>query len=623
LIDHSSDQVYKDAVMCYQKLNDGGIILFDDYIWDLNGDGPKPGVDKFVNENIKELSILFINYQYCIQKKSNILYDVYCVCWNEDRLMSRFLAHYKDARKIIVMDNESNDSSRDIVKAAGRDIKSYSTNNTFDDTTNINMKNQMWKESIGKVDYVIIQDLDEFVYFPNQTISEGLTNLKNHNVIGSFVNSYRIICSDEEFQKSPVDESPINYLHKGVKEGDDYRKPMIFNPGRITETNFIQGQHQWKPIISNNGLIINPGEKLTPLMFHYKNIGEEWEIERRKIFRERMSATNRRYGMGIQYMISDEQIKNYVKINHALPRESFLLLINPDMLQVNTKLYCGNQEKTYYLVKNEKSDAIMDLVRSGKIWEPTIAETISYLSSNNLNTTFIDIGSNVGIHSINSIIGGAKYIYTFECHPVTYLKLQKNLNVNACLNIDTITNDKIFIYQTALSNKTGEEYEFCEVEGNIGASYIVGNHILNNGKKQEWKVKSSIFDSYNILGENLLIKMDIEGHEYQALEGMTNILMDTRLKVIILEFNPSCCSVKTLNDIVDLLLKNGLINYRLLHNVPRDTWAGEPSMLFNQPSTSWNEAFNEISNKFPKITETELRELFNTSISEIIFWKNI
>ena len=64
--DHTPEQVYRDAIMVWPKTKEGGIILFDDYLWkDVN---TKEGVDRFVHEFKDHIRVLFSNYQLAIQK---------------------------------------------------------------------------------------------------------------------------------------------------------------------------------------------------------------------------------------------------------------------------------------------------------------------------------------------------------------------------------------------------------------------------------------------------------------------------------------------------------------------------------------------------------------------------
>lgn len=69
---HATDIVLTDAVMCFGLLRPGGIMTFDDYLWDHEPDfmmRPKLAVDAFINCCYKHLEIIGQGYQLVIQKK--------------------------------------------------------------------------------------------------------------------------------------------------------------------------------------------------------------------------------------------------------------------------------------------------------------------------------------------------------------------------------------------------------------------------------------------------------------------------------------------------------------------------------------------------------------------------
>jgi predicted O-methyltransferase YrrM len=69
---HHADEVLADAVMCFGMLQSGGVMLFDDYLWE---DDPrhlgrcKASIDAFVNMFYDRLKLGLVNYQLAIVKK--------------------------------------------------------------------------------------------------------------------------------------------------------------------------------------------------------------------------------------------------------------------------------------------------------------------------------------------------------------------------------------------------------------------------------------------------------------------------------------------------------------------------------------------------------------------------
>lgn len=73
---HCADAALTDACMCFGLLHDGGIMLFDDYLWEEPQDHLircKASIDAFVNLFRKQLDMMVMNYQWGIRKKSVLI----------------------------------------------------------------------------------------------------------------------------------------------------------------------------------------------------------------------------------------------------------------------------------------------------------------------------------------------------------------------------------------------------------------------------------------------------------------------------------------------------------------------------------------------------------------------
>ncbi|HEX2816824.1 MAG TPA: class I SAM-dependent methyltransferase, partial [Phenylobacterium sp.] len=62
---HQAPDVLTDAVLAFQLLRVGGILIFDDYLWSHEGPGqqdfynmPKPAVDAFVNIFQRRMTVI-------------------------------------------------------------------------------------------------------------------------------------------------------------------------------------------------------------------------------------------------------------------------------------------------------------------------------------------------------------------------------------------------------------------------------------------------------------------------------------------------------------------------------------------------------------------------------------
>ncbi len=95
-----------------------------------------------------------------------MIVHVHVLCWNEEVLIPYFLDHYSFADKIILYDHESDDNSLDLL-SDNVEVKTYSTGGEIRDDIWIDIKNNCWKTSRGEADFVIVCDMDEFLYHPN------------------------------------------------------------------------------------------------------------------------------------------------------------------------------------------------------------------------------------------------------------------------------------------------------------------------------------------------------------------------------------------------------------------------------------------------------------------------
>lgn len=71
---HDSMNVMRDAVLGFEILKPGGVMVFDDYTWNVMPrpiDCPRMGVDAFVSCYAEHLRVLGRGYQFAIQKLNN------------------------------------------------------------------------------------------------------------------------------------------------------------------------------------------------------------------------------------------------------------------------------------------------------------------------------------------------------------------------------------------------------------------------------------------------------------------------------------------------------------------------------------------------------------------------
>jgi len=140
-----------------------------------------------------------------------------------------------------------------------------------------------------------------------------------------------------------------------------------------------------------------------------------------------------------------------------------------------------------------------------------------------------DLGANFGWFSLvlSKLVGSSGRVYTFEADPTLIDILKENIELNNLSNIS--------IQPMAVSNKEGVS------KFSINKSYDTRNQldsISNSGNTINVEIISlDEFCKKEKIKKVDFIKMDIEGSEPKALEGMKKIISDNPQLKIITEFN--------------------------------------------------------------------------------------
>ncbi len=175
----------------------------------------------------------------------------------------------------------STDKSVDIMREAGVQIIDFDTDNQFEERVLINIRNTCWKES--KADWVIICDMDEFIYHPNI-----LKVLEDTDATHIAAEGYEMMSETLPTGNGQLyDELRMGFFKPR------YSKPCIFKPSEIEESNFDAGSHYANPT-GNVRSIDNSGIKL----LHYKYLNRDALISKYARYKIRQSEEMRRIGWG-------------------------------------------------------------------------------------------------------------------------------------------------------------------------------------------------------------------------------------------------------------------------------------------------------------------------------------
>lgn len=209
--------------------------------------------------------------------------DVFATCYNEEIILPYFLRHYKKfARNITIYDNMSTDNSVNIMNEYGVNVIPFDTNNRFEESVLMSIRNTCWKGS--DADWVIVCDADELIYHEN--IVEVLSNINANHII---TEGYEMMSEELPTTNGQIyEELKIGYFKI------DYSKPCLFKPSEIIDINFGAGSHTATPTGNNLITIRDSGIKL----LHYKYLNRDVLIRKYNHYKVRQSDDMKRKGWG-------------------------------------------------------------------------------------------------------------------------------------------------------------------------------------------------------------------------------------------------------------------------------------------------------------------------------------
>lgn len=138
----------------------------------------------------------------------------------------------------------------------------------------------------------------------------------------------------------------------------------------------------------------------------------------------------------------------------------------------------------------------------------------------------LDVGGNIGLQSIrmSQSVGKTGKVYAFE--PLNYL--QEKFNHNIKLN----RADNVTLFPYALSDAEVEaEFTVNPQSWNQGTFSLADNQLGAEKQKVSIKVADQLPELV-ALSSLSLVKIDVEGFEYQVLRGMTQLLQKHKPRII-------------------------------------------------------------------------------------------
>jgi len=138
----------------------------------------------------------------------------------------------------------------------------------------------------------------------------------------------------------------------------------------------------------------------------------------------------------------------------------------------------------------------------------------------------IDIGAHIGWYTVD-MASKCNHVYSFECSPKSFNYLCANIAVNDL-------NYKVTKYNCALSNEEGITKYYIRDSNDGGGNGISKFEYDNIHNTPSIDVPKKKLDSFELTNIDF-IKIDVEGHEKEVLEGSIQTIINNNYPKILFE----------------------------------------------------------------------------------------
>ncbi len=160
-------------------------------------------------------------------------------------------------------------------------------------------------------------------------------------------------------------------------------------------------------------------------------------------------------------------------------------------------------------------------------YDPVGTNFLRHITKKQPDAVFLDIGANTGTHTL-AISKRCKQIHCFEPSPDALEALRRNISANLIQNVA--------IHPFGLSSESRISGFYENKEGNLGAGTFQHQNRLPD-LELPLERGDEVFPKLKIESVDL-VKVDVEGHEFEVLKGIRDHLERSR-PIVLWEFNPS------------------------------------------------------------------------------------
>ena len=195
-----------------------------------------------------------------------------------------------------------------------------------------------------------------------------------------------------------------------------------------------------------------------------------------------------------------------------------------------------------------KTSVVAQAHLKGRKWEPKIAAILTKHCKK--GTTAVDMGAYIGTHTMSLVdgVGPSGKVVTFEPQPWAFKGIKKTLVKNNIKNVKVVN--------AGLSDMKGR-IKFCS-DGS-GSSSVCSERSAGRKKWAEvYDIPIVTLDSYKLTNVSVM-KVDVEGHELNALMGAKNTIENSRPVIVLEVWRKRTNRLRKIKDFM------ASVNYKIQH----------------------------------------------------------
>lgn len=233
------------------------------------------------------------------RRERDCVVHLYTMSLNEEAMLGFFFRHYDHlVDRYFVYDDGSTDRTLDMLRAHPK-VECRRFERVVPNSIVASAQafyNNVWKESRGKADWVILTAIDEHLFHPD--MRAYLQRCLRAGVTAIPALGYEMV--------SRALPSAGETLSQAIKTGvPDIRmsKLSIFNPTALDSTGYAPGRHHASP---RGTLVFAPSDEVT--LLHYKHIDPAYTVKRQHALALGLRARDRANNWGAEYVQPDSGI---------------------------------------------------------------------------------------------------------------------------------------------------------------------------------------------------------------------------------------------------------------------------------------------------------------------------